>query len=80
MHGLLAKRRTTKARFGATPKPARVTRALPRSRARLKISRSQYSRLLETEISGASFRRRADDDVIEQFDLQKLSRFGQTSR
>ena len=41
---------------------------------------SQHARFLETEVTGIPFPGRADDDVIEQFDLQKLRGLGQTSR
>src|SRR6266478_8773985 len=41
---------------------------------------SQHACFLETEIAGVRFRWRADDDVIEQFDLQKYCGFRQTSR
>src|SRR6266404_968487 len=74
------KRCTKKDCFGATPKPARETRALPRTHACLKISRSQHACFLETEIAGVPFRWRADDDVIKQFDLQQFGGFSQTSR
>src|SRR4029077_13981867 len=40
----------------------------------------EHARLLETEIARIVFRRRADDDMIEQLDLQKLGRFGQPTR
>ena len=64
-----------------TRSPARETRTLPGSvRILMENARSQHACLLETEIAGASFGRRADDDVIEQFDLQKLGGFGQASR
>ena len=39
----------------------------------------KIARLLETEIGRAPVRRRADDDVIEQFDLKQFRRLGQTS-
>ena len=41
---------------------------------------SQNTCFLETEIARVPFRWRADDDVIEQFDLQEFGSFGQTSR
>ena len=40
----------------------------------------QHACLFETEITRAGVRWRADDDVIQQFDLQKLGGFGQASR
>ena len=40
----------------------------------------QHACLFETEITGTGVRWRADDDVIEQLDLQKLGGFGQASR
>src|SRR6266571_8690584 len=63
-----------------TRSPARVTRALPGMHTRLKVSRSQNSGLLETEVTGTRLRWRADDDVVEQFDLQQFRGLGQTSR
>src|SRR6266550_2331487 len=41
---------------------------------------SQDACFLEAEVAGASFGRRANDDVIEQLNLQKLGGFGQTPR
>src|SRR4029453_14085970 len=40
----------------------------------------QHACFFETEVAGIPFRRCADDDVVEQFDLQKLCGFSQTSR
>src|SRR2546430_6327442 len=40
----------------------------------------QNACFLETEVTGVPFRWRANNDVIEQFDLQKLGGFSQTSR
>jgi hypothetical protein len=41
---------------------------------------SQHACFFETKIAAASVRRRADDDVIKQFDLQQLGRFRQPPR
>ena len=44
------------------------------------IPLSQHACLFEAEIAGVPLRRRANDDVVEQFDLQQFRGFGQTSR
>ena len=44
------------------------------------VRSSQNSCFFETEITRTGVRRSADNDVIEQFDLQKLGSFGQASR
>ena len=41
---------------------------------------SYHARLAKAEVRLSPFRGRADDDVVEEFDLQKLRRIRQTSR
>src|ERR1700719_1123825 len=61
------------------PTPLLHPSPLSKGRGDFCMPLSQNSCLLEAEISGASFRWRADDNVIEQFDLQQLRSFGQTA-
>ena len=40
----------------------------------------KHARFLEAEIGESAFRRRTDDDMIEQFDLEQFGRLAQASR
>ena len=42
---------------------------------RSRVNHSEHACFLEAEVRRATFSRRADDDVIKQFDLQQFSRF-----
>src|SRR5215472_14618093 len=53
---------------------------LSKGRGDFCVRSSQNSRLFETEITGTGIRWCANDEVIEQFDLQEFGGFGQASR